>query len=171
MNENPPVTKPVQKQETTPSKPSEPVKSNEPPSKSLRRSQNFSTPTSVPAPVPTKPSEVNASNKPPLSGSGGAMNKTPSNWPSDLPPFSEFTQKLLAIFEESKSCSSGKLPTEGLLVEPDLFGFSLCTIDGVIFSSGDSNSTFSLDSISLPFVYLMCCEEVGESKVTIIFYK
>jgi glutaminase len=46
-------------------------------------------------------------------------------------------------------------------VDPELFGVSVCTIDGRQFSVGDSSSTFSMQSCAAPLAYAVAAEDRG----------
>ena len=46
-------------------------------------------------------------------------------------------------------------------VDPDLFGISIVTADGKVFSAGDSTVEFAIESISKVFTMALAMEEVG----------
>ena len=48
---------------------------------------------------------------------------------------------------------------------PDLFGISACSVDGQLFSIGDKNTTFTVQSIGNAVMYAMALEEHGRDKV------
>lgn len=50
-------------------------------------------------------------------------------------------------------------------VEPDLFGISIVTVDGVVFNVGDVDHTFSIQSISKVFTMAMVMEQQGEDAI------
>jgi glutaminase len=47
------------------------------------------------------------------------------------------------------------------LARPDWFGISVATVDGEVFDFGDAGRTFTIQSISKPFVFGMALEEHG----------
>jgi glutaminase len=46
-------------------------------------------------------------------------------------------------------------------VDPQLFGISLVAADGRVWSAGDSDRTFTVMSVSKPFVLALVCEQLG----------
>ena len=51
------------------------------------------------------------------------------------------------------------------LADPAWFGVSFCSIDGQLFSIGDTTREFSVQSSSKPISYLMALDELGEEEV------
>lgn len=45
--------------------------------------------------------------------------------------------------------------------DPDLFGACIVSADGQLFDVGDSYATFSIQSVSKPFVFALVCDSVG----------
>lgn len=45
--------------------------------------------------------------------------------------------------------------------DPDSFGVSICTIDGQIYSAGDVDEEFTIQSISKPFTYALAVQDLG----------
>ncbi len=50
-------------------------------------------------------------------------------------------------------------------VDPELFGISIVTVDGKVFSIGDVNHTFSIQSISKVFTLAMVMEQMGKDAI------
>lgn len=50
-------------------------------------------------------------------------------------------------------------------VDPELFGISVCTVDGDIFTAGDCGARFSIQSVSKPFLYAQALSRLGENRV------
>ena len=50
-------------------------------------------------------------------------------------------------------------------VDPDLFAVSVCTIDGQMWSYGDVDSSFCVQSCAKPISYAWAVEECGLEKV------
>jgi hypothetical protein len=85
-----------------------------------------------------------------------------------IPDWQSFTQILTEIFHEVKSLSEGKVADyipELALADAGWFGVSFCSVDGQLFSIGDTNKEFSVQSSSKPISYLMALDELGEDEV------
>jgi len=83
-----------------------------------------------------------------------------------IPQFQDFCKEMSAIYDDVTEVRSGALPTyipQLERVDPDKFGFSMCTIDGQRYSIGDSDEYFCVQSCSKPMTYCIALEEVGES--------
>ena len=50
-------------------------------------------------------------------------------------------------------------------VDPDLFAIAICTVDGQRHSAGDTDSTFTIQSVAKPFLYAAALQRWGEKKV------
>ncbi len=50
-------------------------------------------------------------------------------------------------------------------VDPELFGVSVAEVDGAVHAAGDSETTFSIQSISKAFVFALVCERLGHEAV------
>jgi glutaminase len=50
-------------------------------------------------------------------------------------------------------------------VDPDRFGVSVATLDGFVYGVGDDEATFTIQSISKPFVYGLALDDHGEEHV------
>ncbi|MFI7341142.1 glutaminase A [Streptomyces sp. NPDC050085] len=46
-------------------------------------------------------------------------------------------------------------------VDPDLFGISLCALDGQVYGSGDTTVPFTVQSVSKPFVFALALADQG----------
>jgi len=51
-------------------------------------------------------------------------------------------------------------------VNPNYFGIAIVTVDGKIYSIGDVNVPFAIESISKPFVYALALQDNGEQFIT-----
>ncbi|MCB0331030.1 MAG: glutaminase A [Bdellovibrionales bacterium] len=77
-------------------------------------------------------------------------------------------QALQDSYLAAKKCTSGALPTyipELATVNPDLFGVTICTADGRIFSVGDHSSPFTIQSSIKPFLFWNALALFGKDSV------
>ncbi|KAJ3380939.1 hypothetical protein HDU92_005676, partial [Lobulomyces angularis] len=81
--------------------------------------------------------------------------------------FENFTSEIIKIFEECKKetnlggANASYIPQLSK-VDPNLFGLSICTLDGQRFLLGDFEKSFSIQSCIKPLIYCMALEENGE---------
>jgi glutaminase len=47
---------------------------------------------------------------------------------------------------------------------PSLFGVCVASVDGQVFSAGDADRPFSIQSVSKPFVFALVCQAVGHER-------
>lgn len=75
---------------------------------------------------------------------------------------------LRSIYERVKEERSGELASyipELARVEPERFGICLATANGHVYSVGDFDHAFTIQSVSKPFVYGLALEDRGETEV------
>ena len=75
--------------------------------------------------------------------------------------WSEFTNSIDNIYEKTKVKNNGKLADyipQLANVNPDLYGISICTIDGQIYNKGDYKTEFCIQSCSKPITYLIASD-------------
>lgn len=85
-----------------------------------------------------------------------------------IPNFKDFTKHISQIYTEVKPNNSGNVATyipELAKVDPELFGISICSIDGQQYSIGDTEFGFCVQSCSKPISYLIAVQENGFDKV------
>ena len=85
-----------------------------------------------------------------------------------IPNFQHFCEDLVRIFDEVKPDNQGETASyipELASVDPEKFGFAICTVDGQCFAYGDAHEEFCLQSCSNPFMYCLACEENGISTI------
>ena len=73
----------------------------------------------------------------------------------------EFTNSIDNIYEKTKTKNSGKLADyipQLANVNSNLYGISICTIDGQIYNKGDYKTEFCVQSCSKPITYLIGCD-------------
>ena len=85
------------------------------------------------------------------------------------PSLNAIQQTLNTVYAETKDLSGGKnadyIP-ELAKVNPHYFGIAVVTVDGKIYSVGDANVPFAIESISKPFVYALALKDNGEKFMT-----
>lgn len=73
-----------------------------------------------------------------------------------------------AVIRDTSDVTSGKVSDdipELARVDPDLAAVSLATVTGTVYSSGDHEHQFSIQSMSKPFAYAMAIEDHGIDEV------
>ena len=73
-----------------------------------------------------------------------------------------------ATYEKYKSVDDGAVATyipELKRANPDHFGICLATVDGDVFTAGDWEQEFTIQSISKAFAFQMALEEKGRDEV------
>lgn len=87
------------------------------------------------------------------------------------PEFTPFCTKVSSIFEAVRSRiphsqgATASLIPQLAKVNPELFGLSICTVDGQRFNYGDSFTRFCIQSCVKPLTYGMALEQHGEDEV------
>ncbi|KAL0235223.1 hypothetical protein GEMRC1_001805 [Eukaryota sp. GEM-RC1] len=85
-----------------------------------------------------------------------------------VPDWKSFTSVLTDIFETVSHISDGNVASyipQLANVDPNLFGFSICSVDGQRFELGDAQVPFSIQSCSKPITYCCALEELSEETV------
>lgn len=75
---------------------------------------------------------------------------------------------LAETYAEFRALGSGKIADyipELAKADPNRFGIALVTVDGQVFEAGDSQTPFTLQSVSKPFVYGLALEDHGRKWV------
>ncbi len=75
---------------------------------------------------------------------------------------------LNTVYAKVKAITKGKNPTyipALAAVDPKLFAISLVTVDGKIYSVGDTNVLFPIESISKPFILAAVMDHIGASGI------
>ena len=81
---------------------------------------------------------------------------------------SDLQAMIEALHQEFSATNDGNVATyipELAKANPDWFGIAIVTMDGEIFSVGDSHHHFSIQSVSKPFTYGMALEDKGRDAV------
>jgi len=85
-----------------------------------------------------------------------------------IPDWKSFTNQITEMFNRCKDNQEGEVASyipQLSRYNPDLWGMSICTIDGQRFSLGDVNEKFTLQSCVKPFTYAICLSELGNEGV------
>uniref|UniRef100_A0A8D0C1F6 glutaminase n=1 Tax=Salvator merianae TaxID=96440 RepID=A0A8D0C1F6_SALMN len=85
-----------------------------------------------------------------------------------IPDFQEFTAHMEQIFEKTKKLQGGKVANyipQLAKCNPDIWGVSLCTVDGQRYSMGHTKTPFCLQSCVKPLKYAVTVSELGTDRV------
>ncbi|XP_062975907.1 glutaminase liver isoform, mitochondrial [Elgaria multicarinata webbii] len=85
-----------------------------------------------------------------------------------IPDFQEFTTHVEQIFESTKGLQEGKVANyipQLAKCNPDIWGVSLCTVDGQRHSMGHTKTPFCLQSCVKPLKYAVAVSELGTKRV------
>jgi len=85
-----------------------------------------------------------------------------------IPDWASFNEQITEMFNKCKTNQGGEVASyipQLAAYDPDLWGMSICTIDGQRFSLGDVNTKFTIQSCSKPFTYAICLSELGNEGV------
>lgn len=72
------------------------------------------------------------------------------------------------VLQECRDDDGGSVMTGNRQLEaadPDLFGIALATVDGTVYTAGDANHEFSIQSISKAFTYALALRDGGLDRV------
>ncbi|XP_073325923.1 glutaminase kidney isoform, mitochondrial [Pagrus major] len=84
-----------------------------------------------------------------------------------IPEFAEFTQQIDRMYDSAQQQEAGQVADyipQLAKFSPDLWGVSLCTIDGQRHSVGDTKVPFCLQSCVKPLEYAISVHELGTEK-------
>nr|XP_020640523.1 glutaminase liver isoform, mitochondrial isoform X1 [Pogona vitticeps] len=85
-----------------------------------------------------------------------------------IPDFQEFTTHMEKIFESTRGLREGKVANyipQLAKCNPDIWGVSLCTVDGQRHSMGHTKTPFCLQSCVKPLKYAVAVNELGTKRV------
>uniref|UniRef100_A0A8C5FE55 glutaminase n=1 Tax=Gadus morhua TaxID=8049 RepID=A0A8C5FE55_GADMO len=85
-----------------------------------------------------------------------------------IPDFLEFSQQINKLFDSAQKQDSGQVADyipQLAKFSPDLWGVSLCTVDGQRHSVGDTKVPFCLQSCIKPLEYAIAIHELGSQHV------
>lgn len=93
----------------------------------------------------------------------GQVNKSP------VAPDYELVQSIVEeAYHKFKNLDDGAPASyipELAKVKPDLFGISIVTVDGIVFSAGDVDHIFAIESVSKAFTLAMVMERIGKQGI------
>jgi glutaminase len=95
----------------------------------------------------------------------GALDELLGSMKSAAAPFRQTLQELHAKYRDENSGKVADYIPELALADPNWFGISVVTTDGQTFNTGDCEQTFSIQSVSKPFVFGMALEDDGREAV------
>merc|ERR1712110_953758 len=85
-----------------------------------------------------------------------------------IPDWQPFCQIIKDIFKKCKSNTKGTVASyipQLAKYSNDLWGLSVCTVDGQRLSLGNVDTAFTLQSCSKPFTYGVCLQQLGHEHV------
>ncbi|XP_063870623.1 glutaminase liver isoform, mitochondrial-like isoform X3 [Scylla paramamosain] len=85
-----------------------------------------------------------------------------------IPEWHEFTQYIEEFYWSAKTLTGGKVASyipQLARFHPDLWGVSVCTVDGQRYDIGDTNINFTMQSCSKPITYAIALNELGNETV------
>ncbi|WP_296131137.1 glutaminase [uncultured Corynebacterium sp.] len=80
-------------------------------------------------------------------------------------PIPFYLQKILNSVREEDSGAVADYIPELAEANPDQLGVALCSVTGHLYSAGDAENRFTIQSISKPFVYALALQELGLNEV------
>jgi glutaminase len=80
-------------------------------------------------------------------------------------PIEQYLAALHARLAELREGAVATYIPELAKVDPDLFGIAIATVDGKVYSVGDADTTFTIQSTSKPFIYGHILAEYGREAV------
>eukprot|EP00126_Sphaerothecum_destruens_P006483 Sdes_comp19377_c0_seq2m10646 len=82
--------------------------------------------------------------------------------------FVSFCHQVDEIFQEASSSNTGENASyipQLARIDPNLFGVSLCTVDGQRHSAGDAAEWFTIQALCMPILYALAMMHLGEDVV------
>ncbi len=95
----------------------------------------------------------------------GALDELLGSMKSAAAPFRQTLQELHAKYRDENSGKVADYIPELALADPNWFGISVVTTDGQTFNAGEYQQSFSIQSVSKPFVFGMALEDHGREAV------
>jgi glutaminase len=95
----------------------------------------------------------------------GALDELIGNMKSAAAPFRQTLHELYSKYRNEDSGKVADYIPELALADPKWFGVAVVTTDGQSFNAGDCELSFSIQSVSKPFVFGMALEDHGREAV------
>ncbi|MBV9983424.1 glutaminase A, partial [Bradyrhizobium sp.] len=89
----------------------------------------------------------------------------PNRWAATEPPLLRFLANCHAEFSAEISGAVANYIPELGKADPDHFGISLATLDGHVYEVGDTKVSFTIQSMSKPFVFALALDTLGAAEV------
>jgi len=86
-------------------------------------------------------------------------------WAASKPPLLRFLDRCHADFSNETGGGVADYIPELGKADPDHFGISLATIDGHVYEVGDTRISFTIQSMSKPFVFALALDTLGAARV------
>jgi len=80
-------------------------------------------------------------------------------------PVPDYLQHVLTVCHDNDQGSLADYIPELAAVDPNKFALALTTVDGTIYSTGDDETEFTMQSMSKPFAYALALQHLGISAV------
>ena len=80
-------------------------------------------------------------------------------------PIAPYLERVRDAATPSADAANADYIPELARVNPDLFGIALATVDGKVYTAGDADVSFTIQSVSKPFVYAIALEDRGIAAV------
>lgn len=80
-------------------------------------------------------------------------------------PVPDYLNHVLSACHDNKKGALADYIPELAAVDPDKLGLALSTVDGTIYSAGDDDVEFTMQSLSKPFAYALAIKELGLKQV------
>ena len=80
-------------------------------------------------------------------------------------PVPDYLQHVLTVCQDNDQGALADYIPELAAVDPNRFALALTTVDGTIYSTGDDETEFTMQSMSKPFAYALALQHLGISAV------
>ena len=80
-------------------------------------------------------------------------------------PVPDYLQHVLTVCQDNDQGALADYIPELAAVDPNKFALALTTVDGTIYSTGDDETEFTMQSMSKPFAYALALQHLGISAV------
>lgn len=81
-------------------------------------------------------------------------------------PIAPYLERILKAAPLPDNAANADYIPQLARINPNLFGIALATVDGQVYTAGDVNVEFTIQSVSKPFVYAVALEDKGIDAIT-----